>query len=126
VIANLLLEMAADFDSENEALLEATTDHKESQAAHQKTGYRWKEIALFLVVLCMQCGTTISESFMLPFFPIEADKRHLTQTHTGIVFSAYEVARFLTSPIAGSLVSNGRFLISPIAGSLISNAMLNF
>jgi len=102
--------METECERENEVLLEDSKNQEKAENTGQKTGFRWKEIALFLVVLCMQCGTAISESFMFPFFPIEADKRQLTQTHIGLVFSAYEVGRFLTSPIAGSLVSNATLL----------------
>jgi len=87
--------METECERENEVLLEDSKNQEKAENTGQKTGFRWKEIALFLVVLCMQCGTAISESFMFPFFPIEA---------------AYEVGRFLTSPIAGSLVSNATLL----------------
>ena len=40
-----------------------------------------------------------------PFFPLVAKDKGLTSTHIGIVFTSFDLSRFLFSPIFGSLVS---------------------
>jgi len=84
--------------------LKGSYKHSQSQENLRLCG-KWKEFGLLTVVVLLQGVVVCSESFLYPFFPEEAIKRGLTQTHIGIVFSAYELGRFLTAGIAGSLVS---------------------
>jgi len=92
-------ELSPFIDSSEESLKDSS-EHSKYQA-----NSKWKDFGLLTVVVLLQGAVVCSESFLYPFFPEEAVKRGLTQTHIGIVFSAYELGRFLTAGIAGSLVS---------------------
>jgi len=72
---------------------------------YSRFGWRWKDLGLLTVVLLLQGGAVCVESFLYPLFPEVALKKGLTQTYIGVVFSAYEVGRFITSAAVGSLVS---------------------
>jgi len=68
-------------------------------------GWRWKDLGLLTVVLLLQGGALGVETFLYPLVPEVALEKGLTQTYIGVVFSAYEVGRFITSAAVGSLVS---------------------
>ncbi|XP_026466940.1 MFS-type transporter SLC18B1-like [Ctenocephalides felis] len=53
-----------------------------------------------------------SMSVMAPFFPQEAERKGLTQTETGLVFSFYALVMFAASPLFGKLLPKigARFL----------------
>lgn len=44
-------------------------------------------------------------SIMAPFFPQEADKKGMSETVSGFVFSFYALVMFLSSPVFGKIVS---------------------
>jgi len=72
---------------------------------YSRFGWRWKDLGLLTVVLLLQGGALCVESFLYPLLPEVALEKGLTQAYIGVVFSAYEVGRFLTSAAVGSLVS---------------------
>ncbi|KAF6035980.1 hypothetical protein EB796_005712 [Bugula neritina] len=62
-------------------------------------------MGLLLLVVLTQALVLSADTFLYPFFPEIALAKGISRTYIGIVFSAYKLARFATSPIAGSLVS---------------------
>lgn len=58
-----------------------------------------------IALLCLQFCHLTTDSFLIPFYPQEAYSKGLGQFHVGVVYSAYELARFLSAPIFGSVVS---------------------
>jgi len=64
----------------------------------------WKERLLMVVVLTIQFVARCTDTFLYPFFPQEATAKGLTPTHIGIVFSSFELSRFLTFFTIGYLV----------------------
>jgi len=79
-------------------------DDSEKKIKEDKTWKR-KHVGLLLLVVLTQALVLSADTFLYPFFPGIALAKGLSRTYIGIVFSAYELARFATSPIAGSLVS---------------------
>ncbi|KAF6041445.1 hypothetical protein EB796_000243 [Bugula neritina] len=71
----------------------------------------WKERLLVVRVLTVQFIALCTDTFLYPFFPQEATAKGLTPTHIGIVFSSFELARFVSSLATGCLVSNISFNI---------------
>ncbi|KAF6027624.1 SLC18B1 [Bugula neritina] len=96
---------------------------KEFSASQEYSGFgwRWKDLGLLIVVLLLQGGAVCVESFLYPLLPEVALKIGLTQTYIGVVFSAYEVGRFLTSAAVGSLVSKTTPKIMLILGGALSS-----
>jgi len=90
-------------DNSEESINKANEFSKSQE--YSKFGWRWKDLGLLTVVLLLQGGALGVETFLYPLFPEVALKKGLTQTYIGVVFSAYEVGRFLTSAVVGSLVS---------------------
>jgi len=79
-------------------------DDSEKKVKEDRT-WKWKHVGLLILVVLTQGLVLSADSFLYPFFPEIALAKGLSKTYIGIVFSAYELARFATSPIAGSLVS---------------------
>lgn len=63
-----------------------------------------KQRILIASVLCLQFASLCVDTAIFPFFPEVGRENGLTVTQIGIVFSAYDFARFVVSPICGSLV----------------------
>jgi len=79
-------------------------DDSEKKVKEDRT-WKWKHMGLLLLVVLTQALVLSADTFLYPFFPEIALAKGISRTYIGIVFSAYELARFATSPIAGSLVS---------------------
>ena len=87
---------------ENESLLtRAEGEEKEMEKKFSKT----KEIAMLVMVLTLQFFALCSDTILYPFFPKVAYDRGISNTQIGVVISTFDFARFVASPIFGSLVS---------------------
>lgn len=93
-------------ETREEEIEESTKLISRAKSIKEKWQPNWnrRDMSLLVLVVLAQGGSVCSDSFLYPFFPEEALRRGLTQTYIGVVFSSYEMARFVTSPIAGSLV----------------------
>lgn len=60
------------------------------------------QVVGILVALLMSIA---GYALISPFFPIEAKKKGLGETKTGIIFASFQVSMFIMSPIYGYLVS---------------------
>ena len=58
------------------------------------------------IILCMQFSAFTADTACFAFFPNYAIKKKLTHFQIGMIFSSFDLSRFLTSPIFGSLVSD--------------------
>ena len=65
---------------------------------------RWKQRGMLAVVLILILCVLIPETAIYPFFPDMAKVKGLSSTQIGIVFAAFDISRFIASPIFGSLV----------------------
>ena len=83
------------------------TDCEQKQTSKAPPATPAKQIGLVFIVLFGQFCALCLDTFIFPFFPVIATKKGLTEFHFGLVYSAYEFARFITSPIYGSLVRAG-------------------
>lgn len=66
-----------------------------------------KKDYLTIISLCLghfSLGTVYA--LMAPFFPSESEKKGVSATFYGIVFSIFELGQFLFSPLIGSLIPN--------------------
>ena len=64
-----------------------------------------KQRAMLIIVLMLQFFAFSYESCGYPFYPQIAIDKGLSSSEIGLVFAAYGAARFLSAPIAGSMVS---------------------
>ena len=64
-----------------------------------------KMVAIVIVTLFIQFWALCSDSVITVFFGNVARSKGLSYSQIGIVFSSYDLARFISSPLAGSLVS---------------------
>ena len=89
---------------------ETSTDDKSLKLCEQHlpatatTSNSAKQISLVLIVMISQFCALCPDTFIFPFFPVVATEKGLTEFHFGLVYSAYELARFIMSPVYGSLV----------------------
>lgn len=89
-------------DEERESLLHEGTDIK-PRAGIQLSVV--KQRSMMAVILFLQFLTLSTDTILLPFFPSIGKAKGLTHTEVGVVFSAFEISRFISFPIFGSLVS---------------------
>ena len=64
-----------------------------------------KQRAIVFTVFMLLFFTMTFESCAFPFYPQEANRKGLSSTEIGLVFAAYDAARVLSAPVAGSMVS---------------------
>ena len=65
----------------------------------------YKQLMMIFMMLSLQFLALCSDTVIYPFFPAVAFDRGITNTQIGVVFSSYDFARFVASPVFGSLVS---------------------
>jgi len=63
-----------------------------------------REYLLVVVLLFSQFVAQCTDTFLFPFFPYKAKNKGLNEIDIGIVFSSFELARFVTAPVLGYLV----------------------
>ena len=89
--------------SDDEATLLSTNDAEENKDI--KTFSKAKELLILLMLLSIQFLALCSDTIIYPFFPAVAYNRGVSNTQIGVVFASYDFARFIASPIFGTLVS---------------------
>lgn len=87
-------------EDEKRSLISLEEDSRDSKPDSRCT----HKLALLALLALQFCHLT-TDSFLIPFYPSEAFRKGLTQAQIGVVYSAYELTRFLSAPIFGSLVS---------------------
>ena len=89
---------------EKQHLVAATEKRSNFNSSSITTADTWKHKLGLIALLSLQFCHLTTDSFLIPFYPAEALSKNLTQTHIGLVYSAYEFTRFISAPIFGSLV----------------------
>ena len=108
-----------EIDNEHSTILEKHTaagsnadykpiDCEQKQTSKAPPATPAKQIGLVFIVLFGQFCALCLDTFIFPFFPVIATKKGLTEFHFGLVYSAYEFARFITCPVYGSLVRDNK------------------
>ena len=100
------------------AVLSGKMDHRDSEQnilIDKNKRQAWQstpaeQIGLVFIVLFGQFCALCLDTFIFPFFPVIATKKGLTEFHFGLVYSAYEFARFITCPVYGSLVRDNKIV----------------
>jgi len=90
----------SDESTESEKLLE-----EENKTQSDKKLSPGIEKLLFASILSAQFVSICQDTFLFPFFPQEANKKGLNSIHIGLIFSCFEVSRFISSLAVGYLVS---------------------
>lgn len=65
-----------------------------------------RQRAMLATIIGLQFFTSCFNTCAYPFYPEVATNKGLTSTEIGVVYSSYDIARVITSPIAGALVRN--------------------
>ncbi|KAF6022350.1 hypothetical protein EB796_019338 [Bugula neritina] len=79
-----------------------------------------REYLLVVVLLFSQFVAQCTDTFLFPFFPYKAKNKGLNEIDIGIVFSSFELARFVTAPVLGYLLS----WISPKNSCILATSIL--
>lgn len=66
---------------------------------------RMKELLIILYLLLLLFLGTAVDMLLMPFFPTEAMKRGIEETRVGIIFAAFDLAKFVFTPLSTTLVS---------------------
>ena len=104
-----MTERSDDEDTEEDdkkALFIADDIKEDNSQTHDKA----KQPFIVFMILSLQFLALCSDTVIYPFFPKVAYDRGISNTNIGVVFSSYDLARFVASPIFGSLVSFAYFL----------------
>ena len=81
------------------------TENPEQCEPDKRNVSKVQELALTLTLFGVQFLALCSDGIIFPFYPNVAVERGISNVLVGVVFSAYDITRFLSSPIFGSLVS---------------------
>ena len=76
-----------------------------------------------MLLLCLCTGSLMGGclvALMVPFFPVEAARRGVSETETGAVFSCFAVSQLASYPVAGRLVPRLGVTRSYSAGLLLA------
>ena len=92
-------------EEENTPLMAADKSDEESESSRSSLT-KSKQRIMLASLLSLQFCVLSTDSFLIPFFPTIAHQKGLTEIHVGIIYSAYEMTRFMMSPVYGSKVSS--------------------
>ena len=90
-------------EEESETLLKEAENSTQVKQKHSLS--KGKQRGLFLTILSLQGLALFESTSIITFFPVAARDKGLSTTQMGIVISAFSIARFIFSPICGSMVS---------------------
>ena len=95
-------DASSDTEDQKATLLEETASSDAADKQYLSIG---KQRVMLCTILLLQFCSLCADTIIFPFFPLVAKEKGLTSTHVGIVFTSFDLSRFLFSPIFGSLVS---------------------
>ena len=90
-------------DNEKQELLVESNEPEKKETQYPSIA---KQRAMLFTTLLLLFISLCADTMLFPFFPKIAADKGLSNVEIGAVFSAYELARFIFSPIFGSLVRN--------------------
>ena len=96
----------SDTEGQKTPLLEETRSKDAEEKQYPSIG---RQRVMLCTVLLLQFCSLCADTIIYPFFPLVAKDKRLTSTHIGIVFTSFDLSRFLFSPIFGSVVSTQMF-----------------
>ena len=94
--------------SNEETPLMPATNQPEEQSACESSISKSKQKIMLVSLLSLQFCVLATDTFIIPFFPAVAHEKGLTEIHIGVIYSAYEMTRFIMSPVYGTKVSSSR------------------
>ena len=91
----------------NTATRSAADDRKSSDICQEASVNlsKSRQYALLLSLLSVNFCMLMIDSSLYPFFPEAAKRKGLMEANIGIIMAAYDICRFLVSPLSGILVS---------------------
>ncbi|XP_067944344.1 MFS-type transporter SLC18B1-like [Watersipora subatra] len=81
------------------------TEITESGSTEELPPVRDKHNSMLVIIIALIFLSFCIDTLLVPFFPDVAFNKGLLLTEVGVVFSAFDFARFVTAPIAGSMFS---------------------
>ncbi|XP_067942596.1 MFS-type transporter SLC18B1-like [Watersipora subatra] len=109
-------------DDETELLSAKDSDTKNSLPETNSK----KKYGMLLFLAFLQCLSRGSDTLIYPFYPEVARAKGVTMEYIGIVYSAYDFARFIFSPFFGTILSRWPPKSMCIVGTLISGCSVIF
>lgn len=94
--------------AESTKVIELNSSSSETNNPKKLTPRQWATVGMLTFAILF---STVSYSFMAPFFPGEARKKNLNTTETGIIFGIFELVMLITSPLIGKYVSTCKHLL---------------
>ncbi|XP_067945335.1 MFS-type transporter SLC18B1-like [Watersipora subatra] len=85
----------------------ATLLDRSSEADSSKdiTSIKVKHHSMLIIIVALIFFSYCIDTLLFPFFPNTAIEKGLSSAEIGVVFAAFDFARFVTAPIAGSMFS---------------------
>ncbi|XP_067941340.1 MFS-type transporter SLC18B1-like isoform X2 [Watersipora subatra] len=83
-----------------------------------------KRYGMLLFLVFLQCLSRGSDTLIYPFYPEVARVKGVAMAYIGIVYSAYDLARFISAPIFGTILTRWPPKSMCIVGTLISGSGL--
>ncbi|XP_067950208.1 MFS-type transporter SLC18B1-like isoform X2 [Watersipora subatra] len=71
---------------------------------NEKKVFKAKNYILLVVLLFLQYMARAADTMVLPFYPEKALAKGLTMKDVGIIYAVYDLSRFISSPILGSIL----------------------
>ncbi|XP_067944464.1 MFS-type transporter SLC18B1-like [Watersipora subatra] len=100
------------------------TEITESGSTEELPQVKDKHNSMVVIIIALIFLSFCIDTLLFPFFPDVALSKGLLQAEIGIVFSAFDLARFVTAPITGSMafVETGNmvgYALGPALGALL-------
>ncbi|XP_067943441.1 MFS-type transporter SLC18B1-like [Watersipora subatra] len=112
--------MESSDDDETKLLSANNPDTKDNVSDTNST----KNYGMLIFLVFLQCLSRGSDTMIYPFYPEVARVEGVTMAYIGIVYSAYDLARFISSPIFGTILTKWPPKSMCMVGTLISGSSL--
>ncbi|XP_067943440.1 MFS-type transporter SLC18B1-like [Watersipora subatra] len=83
-----------------------------------------KKYGMLLFLMFLQCLSRGSDTLLYPFYPEVARAEGVTMAYIGLIYSAYDLARFIFSPFFGTILTKWPPKSMCMVGTLISGSSL--
>ncbi|XP_072042155.1 MFS-type transporter SLC18B1-like [Amphiura filiformis] len=80
------------------------TDEQDSNQTQQQSSFTNYQKLTFIAMCCTYLSSMMSFSIIAPFFPTEAEKKDVSHSQIGFIFSVYNLVCFFASPLWGKLI----------------------
>ena len=92
--------------SGGESSNESSSDDNLPQATPKQSKWTKEQLLTAISLSLINFTTQVSFAVIAPFFSVEAGKKGATSTEIGLIFGAFQLVIFITSPFYGRFVSS--------------------